>query len=306
VSAKAASPDGELHLSGTFDGKPWQASFKLSGAVEGTGIGKLWARNKIASLEGKLYVDGNSEEIAKEIEAVALKHHLVSSETSLVAIDTAQSRPDGQGLTSTDMPVNLPDGWHYDKVFGAPAPGQQAAATYGSGGSYNYMAKASRSGSLRSFDSGAPAALPAPSPVPSYAPSVMPYDGGDPADAVAVAGPEMDETGGPAAAPDPSMTAFDNGEANTLTPETAVPALNSDVTAFDKNGPDAQLPETTSPASETAQPQLAVPPVATPDDLIRQVVMFALLLAILSAVTLLSWRYHRRDYASPRRTRRRI
>ncbi len=287
VSAKAASPDGALRLSGTFDGKPWQAAFKLSGAVEGAGVGKLWARNKIAALEGKLYADGNSEEIAKEIEAMALKHHLVSSETSLVAIDTTRSRPDGQAVTSTDLPVNLPDGWRYDKVFGAPAQGQQAAASYGSGGSYGYMAKASRIGGMRSLSGGAFAALPAPAPAPSYAPSAVPSEGGVAAETMAVPGPEMDATGGPADAPaaDPGVTAFDGGEADAQSP--ATPA-----------------PENTGP--EGASPQLAVPPVVTPDDFIRQIAMFALLLAMLSAVTLLLWRYHRRDYASPRRIGRRI
>ena len=287
VSAKAASPDGALRLSGTFDGKPWQAAFKLSGAVEGAGVGKLWARNKIAALEGKLYADGNSEEIAKEIEAMALKHHLVSSETSLVAIDTTRSRPDGQAVTSTDLPVNLPDGWRYDKVFGAPAQGQQAAASYGSGGSYGYMAKASRIGGMRSLSGDAFAALPAPAPAPSHAPSAVPSEGGVAAETMAVPGPEMDATGGPADAPaaDPGVTAFDGGEADAQSP--AIPA-----------------PENTGP--EGASPQLAVPPVVTPDDFIRQIAMFALLLAMLSAVTLLLWRYHRRDYASPRRIGRRI
>ena len=314
VSAKAASPDGELRLSGTFDGKPWQAAFKLSNAVEGAGVGKLWARNKIAALEGKLYADGNSEEIAKEIEAVALKHHLVSSETSLVAIDTTKSRPDGQAVTSTDMPVNLPDGWQYDKVFGALAQGQQAAASYGSGGSYGYMAKAPRMGGMRSLSGGAFAALPAPSPPPSYAPyapSAMPSEGGVAADAMAVSGPEIDATGGPADAPaaDPGVTAFDGGEADAPMPKIEVPDPNPGATALDKDEPDAQSPATPAPETtgpQTAQPQLAVPPVVTPDDFNRQIAMFALLLAMLSAVTLLLWRYHRRDYASPRRIGRRI
>jgi len=43
------------------------------------------------------------------------------------------------------------------------------------------------------------------------------------------------------------------------------------------------------------------------DDHVNQrLVVLALLLTILSAVTLVMWRYHRRDYASPRRTGRRI
>jgi hypothetical protein len=66
--------------------------------------------------------------IAKAIERVALQHHLVSSETRLVAIDPAKSRPDGEVVTSTDVPLNLPGGWVYDKVFGrSTAGGLQAA-----------------------------------------------------------------------------------------------------------------------------------------------------------------------------------
>ena len=41
-------------------------------------------------------------------------------------------------------------------------------------------------------------------------------------------------------------------------------------------------------------------------DINQRLVVLALLLTILSAVTLVMWRYHRRDYASPRRTGRRI
>jgi hypothetical protein len=40
--------------------------------------------------------------------------------------------------------------------------------------------------------------------------------------------------------------------------------------------------------------------------LAKQAALFALLLVILSAVTLVLWRYHRRDFASPRRNGRRI
>jgi hypothetical protein len=39
---------------------------------------------------------------------------------------------------------------------------------------------------------------------------------------------------------------------------------------------------------------------------LRQAEPFALLLTLLSAVTFISWRYPRRDYASPRRMGRRI
>ena len=49
--------------------------------------------------------------------------------TSLVAVDVTPVRPDGEKLTTRDMPVNLPDGWDYEKVFGAEAmPAAQRAA----------------------------------------------------------------------------------------------------------------------------------------------------------------------------------
>ena len=57
---------------------------------------------------------------------MALEHHLVSSQTSLIAVDKTKSRPDGQSVSSVDMPVNLPDGWVYDKVFGPQGHAQQA------------------------------------------------------------------------------------------------------------------------------------------------------------------------------------
>jgi Ca-activated chloride channel family protein len=281
VSAKGATPKGQLHLSGTFEGKPWATTLKLSEAVVGQGVGKLWARSKIASLEGKIYADASPTETAKAIETVALAHHLVSSETSLVAVDTSKSRPDGTAVTTTDMPVNLPDGWQYDKVFGGP-PTQQAMAP-----SRGYMAKGSRIG-------GSFAALPAPSPVPSYAPRAMPSPGDVQADAMAA--PEADMQGtsaGGLAEPDPGVTAFDGGEAPQ--PEAAEPQ--------------AATPEPAEPqaaTSEPATPQLSVPQVAAPADHARQFGIFALLLAILSTVTLLVWRYHRRDYTSPRRIGRRI
>ena len=102
------SRQGELHLAGTFDGKPWTATLKLEDAVQGAGVAKLWARSKIASLEAKAFTGSDPGAFDKEIEGVALEHHLVSSQTSLIAVDKTKSRPDGQGVSSVDMPVNLP------------------------------------------------------------------------------------------------------------------------------------------------------------------------------------------------------
>lgn len=188
LSAKASSMNGELHLSGTFDGKPWTAALNIADAIEGAGVAKLWARSKIASLEAKLFTDPTATGIDKAIETVALAHHLVSSQTSLVAIDKTKSRPDGQGVASVDMPVNLPDGWVYDKVFGSPAShGQKAMAPmYNRALTLNPSAvpapQASSSGF--GFDGGAASTAPdavaqvevAPPVDPSQSPTVVPAD----------------------------------------------------------------------------------------------------------------------------------
>jgi hypothetical protein len=132
LSAKVSAMTGELHLSGMFEGKPWTAALRLGDGIGGTGVAKLWARSKIAALEAKAATDLTATGIDKQIETVALEHHLVSSQTSLVAIDPLKSRPDGKEVTTTNLPVNLPDGWVYDKVF-APASGAAQRAMAPSG-----------------------------------------------------------------------------------------------------------------------------------------------------------------------------
>ena len=62
------------------------------------------------------------------------------------------------------------------------------------------------------------------------------------------------------------------------------------------------LPLTVVPKPE-ANPLAAL---KVPHDANQRIAILALVLALLSAVTFILWRYHRRDYASPRRIGRRI
>jgi Ca-activated chloride channel family protein len=61
---------------------------------------------------------------------IALKHHLVSRHTSLVAIDVTPARPDGEPLDSQALSVNLPHGWSQDAVFGSLLLATLALLTY--------------------------------------------------------------------------------------------------------------------------------------------------------------------------------
>lgn len=118
LSARMAEAKGTLTLKGEVSGKPWEVHMAVDAGETRPGIGKLWARRKIEQLEADAQIAGNWEMNDGEILQVALDHHLVSRRTSLVAIDVTPARPDGMPLTQRDMPVNLPDGWDYEKVFG--------------------------------------------------------------------------------------------------------------------------------------------------------------------------------------------
>ena len=58
------------------------------------------------------------EDADKTILTLALEHQLVTRLTSLVAVDKTPSRPEGETLKLTELPINLPAGWVFDKVFG--------------------------------------------------------------------------------------------------------------------------------------------------------------------------------------------
>jgi Ca-activated chloride channel homolog len=58
------------------------------------------------------------EEADKAVLALALEHQLVTRLTSLVAVDKTPSRPDGETLKLAELPLNLPNGWEFEKVFG--------------------------------------------------------------------------------------------------------------------------------------------------------------------------------------------
>jgi Ca-activated chloride channel family protein len=116
------APKGKLMFSGKTGDQPWRVEMDVTKAAEGKGISKLWARRKIDDLEAESWKYTDSSLLDKEIETIALAHHLVSRVTSLVAVDVTPSRPAGEKLNQTKMPLNLPAGWDFDKVFGEALP----------------------------------------------------------------------------------------------------------------------------------------------------------------------------------------
>jgi Ca-activated chloride channel family protein len=115
---------GVARVSGMRGAAPWVETLALDQPARGAGVGALWARDKIGSLEDAAREGASSEETKGRIIEIALAHQLVTKYTSLVAVDHAPARPAGSDLNTAAMPTNLPEGWNYDAVFGA----QQADA----------------------------------------------------------------------------------------------------------------------------------------------------------------------------------
>jgi Ca-activated chloride channel family protein len=146
VAAKLDKLTGSLEIKGHIGDRPWTVTLPLANAAEGKGLSKLWARRKISDAEVARNMRMVSpEESDKTILKLALEHQLVSRLTSLVAVDKTPSRPAGEPLKLTDLPINLPAGWDFEKVFGErgqlPVPPVERRADAGKARTHLAMVK---------------------------------------------------------------------------------------------------------------------------------------------------------------------
>lgn len=127
VFARTAQRRGSLTVSGTLEGRPWSRRIELREAVAGEGVAKLWARRRITDVEVANSLGETTDAAAVEaIARLGLDFSMVTSETSLVAVDRTPRRPPGARLTEEELPLNLPHGWDFDHVFGPAASGRPA------------------------------------------------------------------------------------------------------------------------------------------------------------------------------------
>ena len=126
---------GKLVVSGMVGDRPWSQSVDLGKAAESPSVARLWASRRIADVEAQRWSEQIEEEAADEqIAQLGLAYDLVTTQTSLVAVDETPARPEGARLTREDLPLLLPKGWDFDKLLGretpapatgAPLPGQE-------------------------------------------------------------------------------------------------------------------------------------------------------------------------------------
>jgi Ca-activated chloride channel family protein len=118
VALRARALPPEAVVRGRLGATPWQARVPLRRAGAETGLAVHWARAKIAALMDRRRAGAADDAVRHAVLEVALRHHLVSAYTSLVAVDVAPARPGDAPLTTHAMKTSLPHGWEYEAVFG--------------------------------------------------------------------------------------------------------------------------------------------------------------------------------------------
>jgi len=142
LAAKLDHLAGSVEIRGRIGDRPWVVTLPLANAAEGKGLSKLWARRKISDAEvARTLRQTSPEDADKTVLALALEHQLVTRLTSLVAVDRTPRRPEGEPLKLSELPINLPAGWDFAKLFGerqqVPAAQTERRADAGDAGTLN-------------------------------------------------------------------------------------------------------------------------------------------------------------------------
>ena len=115
-----------VSISGDSAGGAWSQEIGLAGEQQSTGVGALWARARIAGLTDDQRRGASPDEVRAAIVETALKHHLVSKHTSLVAIDKTPQRPANDPLRKDQVPNLMAYGQSSNAIFGFPATATNA------------------------------------------------------------------------------------------------------------------------------------------------------------------------------------
>jgi Ca-activated chloride channel family protein len=118
VAVRTRMLPSEAVVRGRFGSTPWESRVPLHRAAPGAGLSVHWARAKIATLLDQRRVGAPDDDVRHAVLDVALRHHLVSAYTSLVAIDLTSARAGDAALARHVLATNLPHGWEYEAVVG--------------------------------------------------------------------------------------------------------------------------------------------------------------------------------------------
>lgn len=125
ASSKLRKSDTVL-VSGNSVGGAWSAEIPVNKASVSPGVAALWGRARIAELMDLERRHSDPQEIRARIVDTALRHHLVSKYTSLVAVDKTPVRPVSDPLNSEQVSNLMPYGQSTNAIFGFPATATNA------------------------------------------------------------------------------------------------------------------------------------------------------------------------------------
>lgn len=108
-AVRSPSEPRSVRVEGWRGEVPFTRELDATSASLGPGVDKLWARRKIDALETSDSLDDEAR--GQAIVDVALRHHLVSKHTSLVAVDRTPVREVVEELTTDRLPLHTPSGW---------------------------------------------------------------------------------------------------------------------------------------------------------------------------------------------------
>ncbi len=120
VALRSHNLPSSMTISGVQAGRRWETTLSLVNARPRSGIAVYWARQKISQLMDQGVEKHDKSRLRQSIVDLALKHHLVSRYTSLVAVDVTPMRRETQALHSHALKTHLPDGMQHEAIFGWP------------------------------------------------------------------------------------------------------------------------------------------------------------------------------------------
>jgi Ca-activated chloride channel family protein len=124
VKAKSSSEfrkGSTIIVSGNLVTGRWGSELAVDASQDSPGIAAVWARARIEDLLDGIRREADPDGARSAVIETAMRHHLVSRFTSLVAVDKTPSRPKGAGLSNEQVPNLLPYGQSQNAIFGFPA-----------------------------------------------------------------------------------------------------------------------------------------------------------------------------------------
>lgn len=123
VVARLSLLPGQISVCGLLNGQNWE---NISQPFETKGsntIATLWARKKVEALEESIVFGADQESTRAQITQVALDYGLLTSQTSLVAVDKTPARLSSEKLNTEHIPSLLPAGSGQSIGFAQTATG---------------------------------------------------------------------------------------------------------------------------------------------------------------------------------------